>query len=106
MGVERFYNVLHIAQSFGDYEKVIQGVYENFPKVPFKDSSMKGVAYGLERLCLSDRILTEVHTTQNYSLMGYLNYTIVLFHLLFASYQRPKLEYPHMGFEVRKTQPC
>ncbi|CAG0920261.1 unnamed protein product [Notodromas monacha] len=96
----RFQNVLWAVQSFGDYEKVAQGVYENFLSVPFKDGNMRSVCAGMDRLCFSDRIVNVVQSTQSYSMLPYLNYTLVLFHFLFSTYSWSKITYPHLGFDA------
>ena len=39
----RFKNSLHMAQSCGDYEKLQQGVFENYLNIKFKDAKMQNV---------------------------------------------------------------
>ena len=39
----RFKNSLHMAQSCGDYEKLQQGVFENYLNIKFKDDKMQNV---------------------------------------------------------------
>ena len=39
----RFKNSLHMAQSCGDYEKLQQGVFENYLTIKFKDAKMQNV---------------------------------------------------------------
>lgn len=53
-----------------------------------------------EWMCFADTIQLFTNTTQNYSLMGYLPYLPVTFHLLFASNSHPRIQYPHSQFEV------
>ncbi|KAG5874387.1 hypothetical protein JTB14_000687 [Gonioctena quinquepunctata] len=35
--------VLQTVSSFGDYERLSQGVFENFPKLKLKDSTMNSI---------------------------------------------------------------
>lgn len=40
----RFKNVLHTVQACGDYERLQQGVFENYLSMKFKDSRMENVS--------------------------------------------------------------
>ncbi|CAG0896046.1 unnamed protein product, partial [Darwinula stevensoni] len=96
----RFYHVLHVAQSFGDYEKVFRGMHENFLNIKFKDTHMQAVAEGMEWLATSDILNREVRHSQVYNLVAYMPYVCVAFHFLFSSLQYPKLSFPNAQFEV------
>ncbi len=41
----RWYSILRSVQGNGDYDKLAQGVYENFLHVKFNDSCMKKVSF-------------------------------------------------------------
>ncbi|XP_050316074.1 chromosome transmission fidelity protein 18 homolog [Anthonomus grandis grandis] len=98
---DRMQKILDTMTSFGDHERIAQGVYENFPKLEIKDRSLEGTCSALEWFGYNDALTTQIYTTQNYSLTNYLNYGFVVWHFVFASYQRPKLVYPTEGQEAR-----
>jgi hypothetical protein len=41
----RMCGVLHTVQSCGDYDRLVQGVYENFLNMSFRDSRLEAVRY-------------------------------------------------------------
>ncbi|GLH15291.1 LOW QUALITY PROTEIN: Replication factor C subunit 1 [Gryllus bimaculatus] len=66
--------VLQTVQSFGDYDRVAQGVFENYLNMNLKDTRLEGVTEGLEWFSYFDVMSTRIHTAQNYILMPYLPY--------------------------------
>ncbi|KAJ8979267.1 hypothetical protein NQ317_012737 [Molorchus minor] len=100
----RMAKILHVVSSFGDYERVAQGVFENFPRLKLKDSSLSGISQSLEWFVFTDLINHEIHSLQNYSLTGYLQYAFVVWHFKFATMQHQKLNYPTVAYEVRTKE--
>lgn len=92
--------VLSTVNSFGDYERVAQGVFENYPSVKIKDSTLEGTCAALEWFCFSDFFNRLIYGLQNYSLTTYLQYAFVVWHLVFATSNKPKIGFPNKGFEV------
>jgi hypothetical protein len=41
----RMHNVLRTVQCCGDYDRLMQGVYENFLNMSFRDSRLEAVRY-------------------------------------------------------------
>lgn len=39
----RFMNVLHAVYSCGEYDRLLLGVFDNYPTIKFKDSYMQAV---------------------------------------------------------------
>ncbi|XP_062607136.1 chromosome transmission fidelity protein 18 homolog [Saccostrea cucullata] len=91
----RFKNILHSAQCTGEYSKVIQGMFENYLECKFKDPKMEGLVVANDWLCFTDLVNCQISQTQNYSIMPYIPYVTVTFHLLFASNQPQRIQYPH-----------
>nr|XP_022313340.1 chromosome transmission fidelity protein 18 homolog [Crassostrea virginica] len=91
----RFKNVLHSAHCTGEYTKLIQGMFENYLECKFKDPKMEGLVLANDWLCFTDLLNSEILSTQNYSIMPYIPYITVTFHLLFATNQVPRIQYPH-----------
>ncbi|XP_054268805.1 chromosome transmission fidelity protein 18 homolog [Macrosteles quadrilineatus] len=104
---ERIRSVLKTVQGCGDYDRLAQGVFENYLNMKSKDSTMVSISSGLSWFCTFDLMSTKIHTTQNYVLYPYLAYPFVIWHLLFASLTWPKLAYPSTGYEMSvRLQKC
>ena len=56
--------------------------------------------FALDWLGFTDTINQYTMHVQDYSLMGYVPYTAVTFHLLFAANQPPRIQYPHSQYDV------
>ncbi|PNF28113.1 hypothetical protein B7P43_G12268 [Cryptotermes secundus] len=96
----RMLGVLKTVQCCGDYDRLMQGVYENFLSMSFRDSRLEAVSLGLEWFCTADMLSHKIHATQNYILMPYQPFAFVMWHFLFASFSWPKITYPSTGYEV------
>ncbi|XP_066259755.1 chromosome transmission fidelity protein 18 homolog [Euwallacea similis] len=97
----RMQNVLNVISSFGDHERVAQGVYENFPLLQAKEKDLESASCGLDWFCLNDLFTKYIYSEQNYSLTAYLNYAFVVWNFVFASTQKPKLNFPSAGYEFK-----
>ncbi|KAL3877809.1 hypothetical protein ACJMK2_035456 [Sinanodonta woodiana] len=103
----RFWNIISVVQSAGEYEKLTQGLFENYLECRFKDPHMEGVCLANEWLCFTDVINQHINHMQDYRLMPYLPYLSVIFHFLFAASVPPKVQYPHAQFEAfTKVSKC
>jgi chromosome transmission fidelity protein 18 len=96
----RMYSVLRTVQCCGDYDRLRQGVYENFLNMSFRDSRLEAVSLGLEWFCTADILSHKIQTMQNYVLMPYQPYAFVMWHFLFSSHSWPKITYPSTGYEM------
>lgn len=92
--------VLKTVNSFGDYERLAQGVFENYVAIKVKDTSLESTCESLEWFCFSDMLNKQIHTLQNYSMFSYLQYAFVVWHFAFGSYNWNKLNYPSASYEV------
>jgi len=92
--------------SSGQYEKVAQGLFENYLQVRFKDPSFEVVVSGTEWLEFSDFVEQAVLQRQSYILQGYSPFLSVAFHLFYASQAHSKLRYPSSQYEshLRETK--
>lgn len=97
----RMQNVLQVVQSNGDYERLMQGVHENFLTQKFSDNTMTGTAEAMDWFGYTDRIQRTINQHQNYNIYPYLPYGFVVWHFNFGSLSWPTLTFPSKGFEVR-----
>ncbi|XP_038065359.1 chromosome transmission fidelity protein 18 homolog [Patiria miniata] len=102
----RFYNVVQLAQGAGDYDKLMQGIFENYLEMKFKDPRLEALNLASDWLIFHDRLGSVVARSQNYTFYRYLPYVPVVFHLLFASSLQPRLKYPNTAYEnsVKQTR--
>lgn len=84
----------------GDYEKLTQGVYENYLKQKMPDPNLDGVVEAANWFCFNDSLQSKINHLQNYSVYPYLSFGFVSWHFLFASMAYPKLMYPSKSYEV------
>uniref|UniRef100_UPI0037E8DE2C chromosome transmission fidelity protein 18 homolog n=1 Tax=Semicossyphus pulcher TaxID=241346 RepID=UPI0037E8DE2C len=99
-GAQRFQHILHLASSSGEFEKVSQGLYENYLSMRVRDPNLESVCDALDWLSFSDRLNHVIMHGQNFSLMRYLPFLSVTFHFLFAHTHVPRISYPHSQHEA------
>ncbi|XP_066908266.1 chromosome transmission fidelity protein 18 homolog isoform X2 [Halyomorpha halys] len=100
----RFLNVLRIVQSYGDYDRLAAGVFENYLTVKPHEGSIKPVCVGLNWFCFHDLISSFIQSTQVYALYPYLPFSFVTWHRLFSGISWPKLAYPSAAFEMNQKR--
>ncbi|KAH8283478.1 hypothetical protein KR018_003435 [Drosophila ironensis] len=98
----RVRNVLDVVHSSGDYERLTQGVYENYLQQKMPDPDFHGVCEALKWFCFTDTLQHQISRQQNYSVYPYLQYGFVVWHLLFATLAWPKIAFPTRGFEFQQ----
>ncbi|XP_023174575.2 chromosome transmission fidelity protein 18 homolog isoform X2 [Drosophila hydei] len=98
----RVRNVLDVVHSSGDYERLTQGVYENYLQQKMPDPNFTGICEALQWFCFADTLQHQISRQQNYSIYPYLQYGFVVWHLLFATLAWPKIAFPTRGFEFNQ----
>lgn len=101
---ERFDSLVRTAQGFGDYEKLIQSLFDNYVNTNFKDPRFELIHEGPEWLCFTDELLSTVHRLQNYSLYPYLPYVAPAFHKVFSVVPYTKMVFQNSFLEARSKQ--
>ncbi|RZB40936.1 chromosome transmission fidelity protein 18 -like, partial [Asbolus verrucosus] len=101
---DRTEKVLNSVSSFGDYDKIAQGIFENYPHMKYKNSNLNSTCQALDWFCYGDVLSNDIHSSQNYSLSSYLQYASVAWHFVFSSRSWQKLQYPNVGYETRTKQ--
>ncbi|KAG0333301.1 hypothetical protein BG004_000897 [Podila humilis] len=89
----------NFVQTNNDYEKLMQGCFENYPTMTFHDTAMSKVVENGEWLRFYDLLNSKISTNFEYELGGYVGYTLVSFHRFFAGSVRQKIEYPRKDYE-------
>ncbi|XP_058446411.1 chromosome transmission fidelity protein 18 homolog [Malaya genurostris] len=103
----RMVNILDAIHMGHDYDRLMQGVFENYLHQKMPDPNMVGVAEAGDWFCFNDRIQQQINHLQNYSIYSYLAYGFVVWHYLFAGLAWPKINFPTKGFETsQKLATC
>ena len=100
---ERYKRILSTIYSCGEYERVVQGVFENYVNMQFKDLKLENVTRSLDWFTGFDLLQQEIRHSQIYALMAYLPFTLVLTHLSFASNNRQRVSLQSQAMEVGMT---
>lgn len=100
----RFKSILHTVMSCGEYDRLMQGTFENYLSVQFKDSQLENVIYGHDWFLFFDLGNQHILQSQIYNVMAYMPYTFVASHLKFASLHRTHIKYPSTPAEMRTQQ--
>ncbi|XP_077426056.1 chromosome transmission fidelity protein 18 homolog [Vanacampus margaritifer] len=99
-GSQRFQHILDLASSSGEYEKVSQGLYDNYLSMRVRDPNLQNVCDALDWMVFSDRLNQVIMHGQNFTLMKYLPFLSVACHFLFAHPHVPRISYPHSHQEA------
>ncbi|KAK4315368.1 hypothetical protein Pmani_013421 [Petrolisthes manimaculis] len=84
------------------FDKLTQGWFHNYLNI--KTASLDNISRGLDWASFTDIQLAEVGHSQSWSLMAYLPYACVSYHLLFASHQWYKIQFPTQMNEIKQKQ--
>ncbi|KAF9115488.1 hypothetical protein BGX27_007617 [Mortierella sp. AM989] len=88
-----------LIQTNGDYDKLIQGCFENYPTMNFHDVAMSKVVECGDWLAFYDQLNSKITSNFEYEIGGYVAYALVNFHRFFAGSVRQKIEYPRKDYE-------
>lgn len=92
--------ILGCVNSSGEYDRLIQGIFENFLKQKIHDPNMEGIVEANRWFCFDDRVQNKINSLQNYSIYPYLVYGFVNWHFSFGSMTYPQITYPQKQYEV------
>nr|KAI8767092.1 putative chromosome transmission fidelity protein 18 [Biomphalaria glabrata] len=96
----RFQHMLHLCQSAGETERIIQGLHENYLEAKSKDPHLTGLNLANEWLCYADICSHFIAKSQDYSVMKFSSFVPIVFHFLYASYSPFRIQFPHSQFEA------
>eukprot|EP00112_Aurelia_sp_Birch-Aquarium-sp1_P012693 Seg2672.7 transcript_id=Seg2672.7/GoldUCD/mRNA.D3Y31 product="Chromosome transmission fidelity protein 18-like" protein_id=Seg2672.7/GoldUCD/D3Y31 len=95
----RFHNILDLASSNGEYDKLIQGLFDNYLNVKSKDPHLDTVVNCTSWFQFADRIETKIRAEQKFTLMKFYPFLPVNFHMNLAAALVPKLSYSNSAIE-------
>jgi len=95
----RFHNILHLASTNSEFEKMTQGLFDNYLNVKSKDPHLDSIVVCTSWLQFGDRLETKIRSEQSYSLMKFYPLLPVAFHMLLASALPPRLTYTNSAIE-------
>ncbi|XP_055837537.1 chromosome transmission fidelity protein 18 homolog [Episyrphus balteatus] len=98
----RVKHILQVVHSGGDYNILMQGVYENYLQQKMPDPYLNGVTEATKWFCFSDTVQQHIQHLQNYTVYPYLQYGFVVWHLLFATLAYPNVSFPMRGHEFNQ----
>ncbi|KAG0222039.1 hypothetical protein BGX31_009398 [Mortierella sp. GBA43] len=98
-GLVKGNRMVTLIQTNGDYDKLMQGCFENYPTMIFHDVAMSKVVECGDWLAFYDQLNGKVSSNFEYEVGGYIAYALVNFHRFFAGSVRQKIEYPRKDYE-------
>ncbi|CAG8479853.1 1511_t:CDS:10 [Cetraspora pellucida] len=87
----------------GEYEKLMQGCFENYLKCNFHDQKFK-LSQINEWIHFYDQINYRTSSLQLFGLFVYYPYPIINFHRFFSGVAHPRMEYPRKDYECYVQQ--
>ncbi|RIB22281.1 P-loop containing nucleoside triphosphate hydrolase protein [Gigaspora rosea] len=102
--VDRYISRLEfLISTNGEYEKLMQGCFENYLKYNFHDQKFK-ISQINEWIHFYDQINHRSNSMQLFGLFAYFPYPIICFHRFFSGVAHPHLEYPRKDYECYVQQ--
>ena len=94
-------------QACGDYDKVLQGLWEHYPHLQPQDKSLANLDKVHDWVSFYDKLAGRVGETQEYELMSFMAYGIVPWytHMASAANNAKHVEWPKADYEVRPLNP-
>lgn len=98
----RFKYVIDSVHMSNEYEKLMQGVFENYLHQRMPANQMDGVAEALTWFTFNDQVQSQINKEQCYSTFKYLPFAFASWHFSFANISWPKINYPNKSYEVHQ----
>lgn len=92
--------ILNTVITFGNYDRLILGIFENYPQINQKREQFPPVCTAVEWFSYTDCMNKNIQETQNYSMNAYIPYGFVVWHFALATYGKKKINYPYASYEV------
>lgn len=95
----RLYDILKLVYSTGDYDKQMEGIYENFLTLKIKEANFSKVADCQDWLIFYDTLGQTIKHHMLFELYDYLTYVPIAFHFMFAGSFKPKITNPSQSWQ-------
>ncbi|XP_044739790.1 chromosome transmission fidelity protein 18 homolog [Chrysoperla carnea] len=99
---KRLHDILRTVGSFGEYDRLMLGVFENYLKLNLTDFKIDAICDGLDWFMNNDILNKVIYEHQNFVLLPYVQYSFVMWHFLFSTLKKPKIVYPNADYEALK----
>ncbi|CBQ73206.1 related to CTF18-Chromosome Transmission Fidelity factor [Sporisorium reilianum SRZ2] len=96
---ENVNRIIHEVTSCNEYDKLAQGCFEHYPTLRAADGGWKRYRQVHDWLYFGQSISTRAWSHGNYELLGFMPWTFVCWHLLFAHVGNALPEYPRVDYE-------
>jgi len=96
----RYKKILSSVYNCGEYDRLLTGVFENYLAIKFKDCGLQNVVSGLEWMIHFDLLNKEMLHSQTWALMGHFAFPLVASHLLFATSNKQRINFPTQRTEA------
>lgn len=94
----RMKNVMDAVCMHNEYEKLMQGVFENY--LHFRVAGVEGAIEILNWFSFNDKLLYQINKEQTYGTYMYLPFAFASWHLSLSSLSWPKINYPNKSYEI------
>lgn len=101
---ENVNRIVHEVMACNEYDKLAQGCFEHYPSLRTSDDGWKRYRAAHDWLHFGQSINDKVWAQGNYELLGFMPWSFVCWHLLFANVGNPLPEYPKVDYENHVKQ--
>lgn len=96
---ENVNRIVHEVMACNEYDKLAQGCFEHYPSLRTSDDGWKRYRAAHDWLHFGQSINDKVWAHGNYELLGFMPWSFVCWHLLFANVGNSLPEYPKVDYE-------
>ncbi|XP_040575885.1 chromosome transmission fidelity protein 18 homolog [Lepeophtheirus salmonis] len=90
----RYSSIYQIVNGFGDYDRLMNGVFDNYLDMKFRDTRFENVSKANEWMVFFDICQRRIHQSQIYTLMSYSAFPFVGAHFALASHSKTRINFP------------
>jgi len=95
----RFHYMLHLVQGNSEFDKMTQGLFDQYLHCKTKDPYLESINEGCEWIAFTDLLKKRVASNQDYVLWKFLSFLPVAFHMYFARANSGKVQYCNATYE-------
>ena len=95
----RFHYILHLVSGNSEFEKIMQGLFDQYLNSKTKDPYLESINLANEWIGFTDILQKKVSKNQDYVLWRFLSFLPVAFHMFFARATCGKVPYSNVAYE-------